>query len=99
MANSAPTIHIAGPAVTINERWMRQRCAWCGEILADYDLGRIAVPEWAPAPPVGWPEGALVMTDGALSYTVEAPDDHLPDDSCARVETSALLMGDHGKIR
>lgn len=36
--------HIAGLDVQVG-RYLRQRCAWCGAMLSDYDLARVAVPE------------------------------------------------------
>lgn len=76
------TTHIAGQHVTINDRYLRQRCAWCGHILLDYDLHRVAVPTGQEGPPATWPVGALVTVDGGASWTTEV--DKLPDDACAR---------------
>lgn len=69
---------------------MRQRCAWCGDVLIEHDLARVAVPVGQPGPPATWPPGGLVTVDGNMS-TVEpvdpghGPDStELPDDACAR---------------
>lgn len=35
------TIHLSGPAVEFNGR-VRQRCAWCGFVICDDDLTRMA---------------------------------------------------------
>jgi hypothetical protein len=78
--------HIAGPDITIDGeygRYLRQRCAWCGDVLLEYDLARVAVPVGQPGPPATWPLGSLVSIDGPLSTVVE-PVDRLPDDACAR---------------
>lgn len=75
--------HIAGTPVTVNNR-QRQRCAWCGHILIDYDLANIAVPVGQEGEPGTWEVGALVHVDGGLSYVIEQPtDERLPGDSCA----------------
>lgn len=74
--------HIAGQHITIDDRYLRQRCAWCGAILLDYDLERVAAPIGQEGPPATWPAGALVTVDGGASWTVEV--ERLPDDSCTR---------------
>lgn len=74
--------HIAGVDITIDDRYLRQRCGWCGVVLLEYDLARVAVPVGQPAEPGRWPVGALVTVDGHASWTVEA--DRLPDNACAR---------------
>lgn len=73
--------HIAGPPITISDRYLRQRCAWCGEVLAEYDLARIAVPVGQDPTPATWSAGALVTVDGNASWATEA--ERLPDDACA----------------
>jgi len=35
--------HIAGLNITVQDRYLRQRCAWCGVVLLDYDLANIQV--------------------------------------------------------
>ena len=75
-------IHIAGPHVTIGPL-MRQRCLWCGYLLIDYDLERIAVPEGQDPTPATWPHGELVLVDGNVSTLVDHKDhDPLPPGSC-----------------
>jgi len=75
-------IHIAGPHVTIGPL-LRQRCVWCGYLLIDYDLERIAVPEGQDPTPATWPGGELVLVDGNLSTIVDHEDDALlPPGSC-----------------
>lgn len=29
--------HIASPVVTINDRYLRQRCGWCGVVMGNVD--------------------------------------------------------------
>lgn len=79
-------IHIAGPDVRVGEL-LRQRCAWCGALLIDYDLERIAVPVGQEATPATWPPGDLVAVDGHVSVVVPHEDgDDLPWDACARLD-------------
>lgn len=87
MAETTLTGHIAGVEITINDRWIRQRCAWCGYVLADYDLTRVAVPIGQPGRPGGWETGAIVMVDGNASWVVEIAGYDLPAETCARRET------------
>jgi ribosomal protein L24E len=74
--------HIAGQHVTIDDHYLRQRCAWCGVVLLDYDLHRVAVPVGQEGPPATWPGGALVTVAGGASWIPEG--EQLPDDACAR---------------
>jgi hypothetical protein len=79
--------HIAGLKVRVGSR-LRQRCGWCGAMLADYDLTNLAV--W-PAPPPGeevlpamWTPESLVRVDGNAYFVVEHVDGaDLPADACA----------------
>jgi hypothetical protein len=80
--------HIAGPDITIDGefgQYLRQRCGWCGAVLLEYELARVAVPVDQPGPPATWPLNAFVRLDGNLS-TVRAhtEDRKLPFDACAR---------------
>ena len=83
---SGAVIHIAGPPVEIGPL-LRQRCAWCGALLLDYDLERIAAPEGSDPSPPTWPSADLVLVDGALSAVVPHEDgDVLPEAACARLD-------------
>lgn len=77
--------HIAANDITIGDRRMRQRCAWCGAVLLDYDFARTAVAgdEWTP--PASWPVGRLVRVDGGFSTVLDETDE-LPDDACGHVD-------------
>lgn len=86
----AATVHIAGVDVTIGDRYLRQRCAWCGVTLIDYDLTRIAVPEGQDPRPSTWLVGALVETDGTVSRTVDV--ERLPDNACALIHPELLTL-------
>lgn len=83
---TSPVTHIAGAQVQVGSR-LRQRCSWCGVILADYDLDRIAVPEGQDPRPGMWETGKLVHVNGPLTWTVEHEDGaDLPDEACAAAE-------------
>lgn len=84
-------IHIAGPVITFN-RTARQRCAWCGALIQEYDLANIGVLESdRPAErrgkpveldDVAWWEG-LVAIDGIARWQVHDPaDGKAPERSC-----------------
>lgn len=83
-------VHIAGHTVTIGSQ-IRQRCAWCGAVLIDEDLSRVAVPiEDAGRPFPTWPTGELVEVErvGIMRATrlVDHTDgDQLPDNACGRL--------------
>jgi hypothetical protein len=80
------TTHIAGIAVQVGPR-LRQRCAWCGATLADYDLSRIAVPEGQDPTPATWAADELVEVDGCASFVVPHEDGaDLPENACARID-------------
>jgi hypothetical protein len=77
--------HVAGPPLTIDDRYQRQRCLWCGDVLEEYDLAYIAVPDEQPGPPATWPPGAWVRVEGNAAYVIEVGiDDPMPPDACGR---------------
>lgn len=78
--------HIAGVDTHINHR-LRQRCAWCGALLIDYDLANLAVPVGQDPTPATWPVGGLVLVDGNMSTAVPHTDGGpLPMDACGRLD-------------
>ena len=82
----SPVTHIAGAQVEVGSH-LRQRCSWCGAMLADYDVARIAVPEGQDPRPGMWETGVLVRVEGPLSVIVKHEDGaELPGDSCAAAE-------------
>lgn len=88
---SAGVIHIAGVHVQVGQQ-LRQRCAWCGAVLLDYDLASIAVPVGQDPTPATWPPGGLVLVDGSMSATVEHADGaSLPDGSCGKLDPAVTL--------
>lgn len=80
-------VHVAGLPVTIQGRYLRQRCAWCGAVLVDHDLAAIAVPIGQDPTPGTWTVGALVERDGPVTSLVEGDD--LPDNACALLDPAA----------
>lgn len=91
-----PAVHIAGPPITINGRYQRQLCAWCGHRLLDYDLANVAVPDDQPGPPATFPAGRLIQVIGAMAVTLEQGDgDELPDGCCANPDDEPELCGKH----
>jgi len=80
--------HIAGANIVLFGRYLRQRCDWCGIVLLEYDLERIAVPVGQDPMPGHWDPGTLVRVDGNISAAIDNPqitDEgiQLPPDSCA----------------
>lgn len=80
------TIHIAGFPVRVGNDF-RQRCAWCGVVLIEYDYTRIAwtLPaDGSPGEPPGGVEiGLLFAVDGNCSYIVQHEDGaKLPREWC-----------------
>lgn len=89
------TTHIVGCDITVNARFVRQRCSWCGELLVDADASAIAKPvadirgDETPAEFVGvWPVGRLVRVEGFNPRCTELlPDDErYPDDACMAID-------------
>lgn len=83
--------HIAGLDVQVGP-YLRQRCGWCGAVLSDYDLTRVAVQEGQNPRPAMWAIGALVTIDGNASWTVDHQDgEQLPADACAQLDPAVTL--------
>lgn len=79
-------VHIAADHVRVGAQ-LRQRCAWCGATLIDYDLGRVAVPVGQDPTPATWPVGELVAVDGAMQTIVPHEDGaQLPPNACAALD-------------
>ena len=82
---------IAGADITIGPL-LRQRCGWCGAVLLDYNLDRVAVPAGQDPRPGTWNLGDLVRVDGNLSTVVPHDDgDVLPADACARLDPAITV--------
>jgi hypothetical protein len=97
----AGVVHIAGHQVQIGTQ-LRQRCAWCGALMLDYDLTRTASPcgedcrEHGCQPehhrPGTWPAGGLVEVDGTTSWTVPHEDgQQLPTNACAQLDAAITI--------
>jgi hypothetical protein len=77
--------HIAGMHINVNDRFIRQRCAWCGEILVDEDLLKVMVIGGCDG--LGLFEvGAFVRVDGRFSSVVNQKT--IPHDCCYAYEIS-----------
>jgi hypothetical protein len=88
---SGSIVHIAGQQMRVNTQ-LRQRCAWCGALLIDYALDRMAVPEGQDPTPATWPGGELVEVDGGASWVVPlAEDEPLPANACARLDNGVTV--------
>jgi hypothetical protein len=85
-------IHVAAQPVRIGQ-YLRQRCAWCGAVLLDYDLAGIAVPEGQDPMPGTWQCGGLIQVDGQYSSVVEHEDGApVPADCCAALDPAVTLL-------
>jgi hypothetical protein len=83
--------HIAGAQVQVGSR-LRQRCSWCGAVLCDYDLTRIAVLAGQDPTPGMWETGRLVEVDGNASWVVEHEEGaEIPANACARLDDEVTL--------
>lgn len=83
--------HIVGMYVRIGDR-LRQRCAWCGAVLIDYDLAAMAVPEGQDPTPATWPVGELVRLDGPVTWKLDHVDgDQLPADACGMLDPEVTV--------
>lgn len=81
--------HIAGNIIELGP-YLRQRCAWCGTVLLDYDLRNLMYEE-TTAPedrmPATWEVGAIIRRAGAISEIVDHEDGSpVPDDCCAKLD-------------
>lgn len=91
-------VHIVGPEIQVGQL-LRQRCAWCGGLLLDYDLARTASPcgddcrangcKPEHHRPATWPAGGLVEVDGGATWTVPHQDgDQLPANACGQLDAA-----------
>jgi hypothetical protein len=85
------TTHIAGIDVQVGSH-LRQRCSWCGDVLVDYALDRIAVPVGQDPRPATWPIGGLVDVDGNWSAVIPHADgEQLPANACVRLDAEVAV--------
>lgn len=89
MTGTSGVTHIAGIRVQTGQ-FVRQRCAWCGAVLEDYDLERLGVipgPDGQAGEVPLWEVGGLVLVDGALSMALPTMVGNvLPDNACTRLD-------------
>lgn len=80
-------IHFVGMVVQ-HDSLVRQRCAWCGAMLQDWDLERVMVPvEQQLCELPSWPVGGLVEMEGNAAWVVEhVPGTPLPPGNCAELD-------------
>lgn len=84
-------IHIAAQANQVGSQ-LRQRCAWCGAVLIDMDLGNVMVAPGSDPTPATWEPGRLVAIDRPASYLVEHKDgDRLPEGACGLIDHEVTL--------
>jgi hypothetical protein len=84
---SGAVLHLVGPAIAVGTI-RRQRCMWCGALLQEDDLARMA---WSlnedgsdPGPPGAWPAGEVVsVEDGNPRVMSVVPEDEWPDSAAA----------------
>jgi len=91
-------VHLAAPPIRA-ANIIRQRCAWCGALIQEYDLDRVAVPDGQPSivnedgsPTGGW-EGlvAIDVCEGTVTakWAVPDPEDgKIPADSCMALDAA-----------
>lgn len=86
-------VHLAGPCIAF-DGVRRQRCVWCGALLAEYDLanvGRVLEPgedpeaEWEPASWSGFVAVEQAGAATAYSAVAEPADGRAPERSCMRI--------------
>ena len=80
-------VHIAGNDVQVGSR-LRQRCAWCGAVLVDYDLANIAVPVGQAIEGTSELLPLLVAADNHRAQQLPHSDEHATNAS-ARSELAA----------
>lgn len=87
--------HVAGLPVTMHGIHVRQRCAWCGAIIEDQDLTRMAAPigQQSSAFPT-WEVGVMVRIDGGCYSTVDG--DKMPEDACGMLPPEITDGSIHG---
>ena len=80
--------HIAGLAVTIQGRYVRQRCAWCGELIQDDDVAGMAFAEGSDTTVGSFECGALIRVEGLGNPIMSSvlQDKSLPPDACCLLE-------------
>ena len=87
MVGNGIVTHIAGVEVNIENRWLRQRCSWCGAILSDYDLATMASCDGSG--PCSFEVGVMIDVSGLNPvYLTVNTSQKLPDTFCGHEETN-----------
>lgn len=91
-----PVTHIAGSFVMVDERYLRQRCAWCGHTLIDVDKvdTQMNVPAGKTFAEVHgtWDVGSLVEADEVVQRLQQTLDGSVPANSCMRTHKPTPLI-------
>lgn len=88
--------HIAGLRLEI-DTLIRQRCDWCGALLVDVDLTRVAFATDDPTKTVStWPPGAQVHVDGPATWVEEGT--KLVATSCAKLDPAITALSGAARI-
>jgi hypothetical protein len=102
--SSGHLVHLAGPSIRVGPV-VRQRCAWCGAVIDEWNLDRLAWPEGMDPgivdadgnPQARWEGLVAVESHGerailgtVAKWKVEDPDDGgIPPDSCMELPAEA----------
>ena len=86
----ADLVHLAGQWVYA-DGFLRQRCAWCGELLIDDDLSTNMKATQELREPCGFEPNSWISTSKtqdviATMKSLGPSDGHYPDDSCMKEE-------------
>jgi hypothetical protein len=87
MSGTVGVVHIAAQPVHIGCH-LRQRCAWCGTMLEDYNMHEVSYESSDPdqRPPT-WETGGLVLVDGNTMYSVpHVAGEDVPANACAGLD-------------
>lgn len=87
MSETVGVVHIAAQPVHVGCQ-IRQRCAWCGAMLKDYNVHDVEFQDDDPDRKLpAWELGGLVVVDGNLSYSVPHVDgEDVPANACAGLD-------------
>lgn len=70
--NGAMKVHLAGIPITLEGRYVRQLCSWCGHRLIDVDLSNVMVPEGQAGGFATWEPGKWVRVNPPVTEPLEA---------------------------
>ena len=73
--------HLAGTCLTVLDRFVRQRCQWCGEVLVDVDKANTVSPVGTDEP-AEWEANSWVEVDGNSWRAVKNESGKFPPNSC-----------------